>query len=76
MAVREVGTKFASGIQLKIAFVVGMKSGSRLMELYVNGIRCGAKQYGATEGMLRAAPSTIRVTSDSAGRGIEKPPRI
>lgn len=62
----EVGTKFASGIQLKIAFVVGMKSGSRLMELYVNGIRCGAKQYGATEGMLQAVPSTIRVTSDSA----------
>ena len=62
----EVGTKFASGIKLKIAFVVGMKSGSRLMELYVNGIRCGGKQYGATEGMLQATPSTIKVTSDSA----------
>ena len=62
----EVGTKFASGITLQIAFVVGMKSGHRLMELYVNGIRCGAKQYGATEGMLQASPATIKVTSDSA----------
>lgn len=62
----EVGTKFASGITLQIAFVVGMKSGRRLMELYVNGIRCGAKQYGATEGMLQASPATIKVTSDSA----------
>ena len=62
----EVGTKFASSILLKIAFVVGMKSGNRLMELYVNGIRCGAKQYGATEGMLQATASTIKVASDSA----------
>ena len=62
----EMGTKFASGITLQIAFVVGMKSGRRLMELYVNGIRCGGKQYGATEGMLQATPSTIKVMSDSA----------
>lgn len=62
----EMGTKFASGITLQIAFVVGMKSGRRLMELYVNGIRCGGKQYGATEGMLQAIPSTIKVMSDSA----------
>ena len=62
----EMGTKFASGITLQIAFVVGMKSGRRLMELYVNGIRCGGKQYGATEGMLQASPSTLKVVSDSA----------
>lgn len=62
----EVGTKFASGIGIKVAFVVGMKSGGRLMELYVNGIRCGAKRYGATEGMHQSVPSTIRVSSGSA----------
>ncbi|WP_418981733.1 LamG-like jellyroll fold domain-containing protein [Alistipes sp.] len=62
----EVSTLFASDITLKIAFVVDKKSGHRLMELYVNGIRCGAKQYGATEGLLQAAPAPIRIGSDSA----------
>lgn len=62
----EVSTLFASDLTLKIAFVVGQKSGHRLMELYVNGIRCGAKQYGATEGLLQAVPVPIRIGSDSA----------
>ena len=43
----EVGTKFASGMTLKIAFVVQEKKGNRLMMLYVNGILCGAKQYAS-----------------------------
>ena len=44
----EVGTKFASGMTLKIAFVVQEKKGNRLMELYVNGILSGAKQKKST----------------------------
>ena len=62
----EVGTKFASGMTLKIAFVVQEKKGNRLMELYVNGILCGAKQYASTDSLLQAEPTNIKVTSESA----------
>lgn len=62
----EVGTKFASGMTLKIAFVVQEKKGNRLMMLYVNGILCGAKQYASTDSLLQAEPTDIRITSESA----------
>ena len=62
----EVGTKFASGMTLKIAFVVQEKKGNRLMLLYVNGILCGAKQYASTDSLLQAEPTNIRITSESA----------
>ena len=62
----EVGTKFASGMTLKIAFVVQEKKGNRLMMLYVNGILCGAKQYASTDSLLQAEPTNIRITSESA----------
>ena len=62
----EVGTKFASGLTLKIAFVVQEKKGNRLMMLYVNGILCGAKQYASTDSLLQAEPMNIRITSESA----------
>ena len=62
----EVGTKFASGMTLKIAFVVQEKKGNRLMALYVNGILCGAKQYASTDSLLQAEPTNIMITSESA----------
>ena len=62
----EVGTKFASGMTLKIAFVVQEKKGSRLMTLYVNGILCGAKQYASMDSLLQAEPTNIKITSESA----------
>ena len=62
----EVGTKFASGLTLKIAFVVQEKKGNRLMMLYVNGILCGAKQYASTDSLLQAEPTNIKITSESA----------
>lgn len=62
----EVGTKFASGMTLKIAFVVQEKKASRLMTLYVNGILCGAKQYASTDSLLQAEPTNIKITSESA----------
>ena len=62
----EVGTKFASGMTLKIAFVVQEKKGNRLMTLYVNGILCGAKQYASTDSLLQEEPTNIRITSESA----------
>ena len=62
----EVGTKFASGMTLKIAFVVQEKKANRLMTLYVNGILCGAKQYASTDSLLQAEPTNIKITSESA----------
>lgn len=62
----EVGTKFAPDIDLKICFVVGAKYSQRLLELYVNGVRCGAKQYAATESLLQAIPAGIGIGSDAA----------
>lgn len=62
----EVGTKFASGMTLKIAFVVQEKKGNRLMTLYVNGILCGAKQYASTDSLLQEEPTNIKITSESA----------
>ena len=62
----EVGTKFASGMTLKIAFVVQEKKGNRLMMLYVNGILSGAKQYAPTDSLLQDEPANIRITSESA----------
>ena len=61
----EVNTLFASGLNLKIAFVVQEKSGNRLLELYVNGILCGAKQYANTDSLLQSTPVSIKVGSDS-----------
>lgn len=61
-----VSTPFASDQNYKIAFVVGKKSGNRLLELYVNGIRCGAKQYAQTESMRQEEPVNITVSSDAA----------
>ncbi len=62
----EVGTKFASGLTLKIAFVVQEKKAARLMMLYVNGILCGAKQYASTDSLLQEEPTNIKITSESA----------
>lgn len=62
----EVGTKFASGLTLKIAFVVQEKKGNRLMMLHVNGILCGAKQYASTDSLLQEEPTNIKITSESA----------
>ena len=62
----EVGTKFASGLTLKIAFVVQEKKAGRLMMLYVNGILCGAKQYASTDSLLQEEPTNIKITSESA----------
>ena len=62
----EVGTKFASGMTLKIAFVVQEKKAGRLMTLYVNGILCGAKQYASTDSLLQEEPTNIKITSESA----------
>ena len=61
-----VVTKFATGEFYRIAFVVQPKSGSRLLEIYVNGIRSGAVSYGQADTLLQVASKPIDVTSQHA----------
>ena len=62
----EVSTKFASGMNYKIAFVVSAKGGNRLLQLYVNGILSGAVRFSQTDSMIQDSPADIRVLSDDA----------
>ena len=39
---------------------------NRLLDLYVNGILCGAKQYANTDSLVQSTPVNIKVGSDSA----------
>ena len=62
----EVSTKFASGTNYKIAFVVSGKGGNRLLQLYVNGILSGSVRFASTDSMIQQTPANIRVLSDDA----------
>lgn len=62
----EVSTPVPEDMTLHIAFVVQPKSGNRLLELYINGIRRAAVQYAASESLLQELPRTITVSSDGA----------
>lgn len=61
-----VKTKFAPDMWLKIAFVVQSKADNRLLQLYVNGIRDRAEQYGASASLMQPEPQTIKIKSDAA----------
>lgn len=61
-----VVTKFATGEFYRIAFVIQPKSGTRLLELYINGIRSGAVSYGQADTLLQVASKPIDVTSEHA----------
>lgn len=61
-----VSREFAPDTQLKVAFMIGKRNGNRLMELYVNGVRCAADQYGSAESFLQEHPAGITISSDSA----------
>jgi len=61
-----VVTKFATGEFYRIAFVIQPKSGSRLLEIYVNGIRSGAVSYGQADTLLQVSAKPIDVTSQHA----------
>ena len=61
-----VNTPFVPDMNFHIAFVIQKKTDTRLMELYVNGVRCGSKQYAGTESLLQQDPVNITVMSDAA----------
>ena len=60
---------FAEDTWVKMAFVTGPRSQSRLMELYINGTREKADIYNTTDNFVQDAPAGI--TFDSAGADIE-----
>ena len=61
-----VETKFSTGRFYKIAFVLSKKTETRILEIYVDGVRCGAVQYPSTDSILHKTPRNIVVDSSSA----------
>lgn len=61
-----VNTPFVPDMNFHISFVVQKKMETRLLELYVNGVRCGVKQYAGTESLLQQNPVNITVSSEAA----------
>lgn len=61
-----VSTNYAAGEWEKVAFMIGKRSGDRLMELYVNGVRCSVDVYGSGDSFLQASPVGITIESGSA----------
>lgn len=59
-------SEFASDMWIKLAFVVRTSSDNRLMEMFVNGIRCGSDQYSSTFSFAQSNPKNISISSDSA----------
>ena len=64
-----VGRQYGEGEWKKIAFVVGRRGDGRLMELYVNGTRCAADIYGASDNFVQDTPRGISI--ESAGADVE-----
>ena len=57
---------YASGEWVKVAFVIGRRTGNRLMELYVNGVRSCADEYSQSDSFMQQDPVGITVESGSA----------
>lgn len=61
-----VGSKFASDMWLKVAFVIGKRSDNKLMELYINGIRSKADIYADSDSFVHTNPKGITFDSTNA----------
>lgn len=61
-----VGSKFASDMLLKIAFVIGKRADGRLIELYVNGIRSKADIYAEGDNFQQDVAQSITIDSSFA----------
>lgn len=64
-----VGSKFASDITLKVAFIIGKRTDGSLIELYVNGIRSKADIYGTNDSFKQDNP--VGITIDSTNADVE-----
>ena len=61
-----VGSKFASDMLLKVAFVIGKRNDGRLIELYVNGIRSKADIYAEGDDFEQKPAQNITIDSSYA----------
>lgn len=61
-----VGSKFASDMLLKVAFVIGKRTEGRLIELYVNGIRSKADIYAEGDDFQQEVAQSITLDSSYA----------
>lgn len=61
-----VSSSFAEGVRVRMAFVVRTKADGGLMELYMNGDRCGAMCYQADDSFKQAEPKGITLSSEGA----------
>lgn len=64
-----VGSKFASDLEIKVAFVIGKRTDGSLIELYVNGIRSKADIYGTNDSFKQDSP--VGITIDSSNADVE-----
>ena len=61
-----VESKFSEGVRVRIAFVVRTKADGALMELYMNGDRCGAMCYQSDDNFKQTSPQGITLSSEGA----------
>ena len=60
--------RFTEDKRIRVAFVIGKSSDptTRVIEMYVDGTRCGAMSYALTDIMKQDAPKYITLQSDTA----------
>lgn len=61
-----VESSYAEGVRVRMAFVIRTKADGGLMELYMNGDRCGAMCYQADDSFKQAEPQGITLSSEGA----------
>ena len=61
-----VESSYAEGVRVRMAFVIRTKADGALMELYMNGDRCGAMCYQADDSFKQAEPQGITLSSEGA----------
>lgn len=61
-----VFSNYATGEWIKVAFVLAQRTGNRLMELYINGVRCAADVYQDGDSFLQDNPVGITFNGTAA----------
>lgn len=61
-----VESSYAEGVRVRMAFVIRTKADGGLMELYMNGDRCGAMCYQEDDSFKQAEPQGITLSSEGA----------
>lgn len=61
-----VESSYAEGVRVRMAMVIRTKADGKLMELYMNGDRCGAMCYQDDDNFKQDAPQGITLSSDGA----------